>query len=96
MPLQSAKKGVLVPKRKLELPRSVARRRLPDARFPHIWVPRIIPVRAAVALDATCTTAIDNQTSTNPFNAVINLTVGAGACYAKPSVAEIAPSRDAT
>jgi hypothetical protein len=35
----------------------------------------------AVALDATCTTAIDNTSATNPFNAVINLTVGAGANY---------------
>lgn len=73
--------GVLVPKRKLELPARLRdRRKLPDARFPHIWVPRLIPTRMAVAVDATGT-LLHTVSPTSPINQTIGLTVTASANY---------------
>lgn len=59
------RKLLVLPERRLI--RSNVRRRLPDARFPHIWIPKIIPARAAVTLDVKGTEQAFSGTTT-PFN----------------------------
>jgi hypothetical protein len=56
--------------------RVAARRRLPDIRFPYIWIPKIIPSRAAVAFDANITGTATDFASSSPWN-YNGLTVGA-------------------
>lgn len=71
--------GLLVPKRKVETPKHLhARRPLPDARFPHIWIPRAIPARAAVAFDAIATANSHTTGTTVVTLSNANETVGTG------------------
>jgi hypothetical protein len=76
------RKGLLVPKRKVEKPkrpRFFLRRRLPDIRFPHIWVPKIIPAKMAVSLNATGTVFDSTADHTNIPASTGFITIAAGA-----------------
>jgi hypothetical protein len=72
--------GLLVPKRKVDQPKRplfYPRRRLPDIRFPHIWVPKIIPATMAVSLNATGT-IFDSTTAHTNVNTTGFITIAAG------------------